>query len=224
VRQVAAESAVALLPPTETSFNWIAFARDVESIYFQRETADTGDISVGPILGGAPRLMVKNAMNFGAGISMDGKKLAFIRHPPPSGSTLNVADIDGTSEREIGEGHGPENFGLRAAPSWSPDGRFVTAASWWRKTQYVTALRFFSARNWTPAEEHHEIAIQQADASPYCTARPLARYWYAEMLVARGKAEDLQRAQSLVAEGVRLFESAGMLWYARKTAPITALS
>jgi len=79
------------------------------------------------------------------------------------------------------------------------------------------------ARNWTRAEEHHQIAIQQADASPYRTARPLARYWYAEMLVTRGRADDLQRAQSLLAEAVRLFESAGIPWYARNTANRIAL-
>jgi tetratricopeptide (TPR) repeat protein len=79
------------------------------------------------------------------------------------------------------------------------------------------------ARNWTRAEEHYRTAIQQADASPYCTARPLARYWYAEMLVARGRADDLQRAHSLLVEAECLFESAGMPWYTRSTADRIAL-
>ena len=82
-------------------------------------------------------------MNFGAGISTDGKKLALIRHPDPIGSTLSIANSDGTNERELGEGHGPEYLGIPAALLCG-----LLTEDWQRRHPFgkkrSSALRFFT--------------------------------------------------------------------------------
>ena len=79
--------------------------------------------------------------------------------------------------------------------------------------------------NWTRAEEHHRIAMQQADSAPYRVSQPGARYWYAEMLLLRGMPGDHERARELLRDALELHESMGMKWHAHKVAErIAALS
>ncbi|MBV8866927.1 MAG: hypothetical protein JO210_16145, partial [Acidobacteriaceae bacterium] len=72
------------------------------------------------------------------------------------------------------------------------------------------------ARDWSRAEEHHRIAIEQADSAPYRVSQPGARYWYAEMLLSRGMRGDQERARELLREALALHESIGMKWHAQK--------
>ncbi len=72
------------------------------------------------------------------------------------------------------------------------------------------------ARDWMRAEEHHHIAIHQADSAPYRVSQPGARYWYAEMLLLRGMQGDHERARELLCEAFALYESLGMKWQVRK--------
>jgi len=149
VRQVAAESAIALLPPADTSYSWVAFSPDGDYIYFQRGQGHSSDISMLPVLGGTPKLVINGAISSGAAISPNGKQLAIIRRPSTVSSTVNIANTDGSGERVIAEGHGPEFFGI-GSPSWSPDGALIAAPSWWLKDQYVTAVRGFPFRGGKP--------------------------------------------------------------------------
>ena len=73
-----------------------------------------------------------------------------------------------------------------------------------------------SGRNWTRAEEHHRIAIHQADSAPYRLAQPIARSWYADMLLSRDMPGDQERARELLSEALDLYDSMGMAWHARK--------
>jgi len=47
-------------------------------------------------------------------------------------------------------------------------------------------------------------------------AQPIARSWYAEMLLARGLPGDRERAQELLTEALHLYELTGMPWHARR--------
>jgi WD40-like Beta Propeller Repeat len=96
LRQIAAESAVQLLPGSQMDYNWVGFSPDGEYIYFQETLGDYDYTYTVPTLGGTPRLVTKNAMNHGVGISPDGKKIAFICHPDTINSSLNVALSDGS--------------------------------------------------------------------------------------------------------------------------------
>lgn len=51
------------------------------------------------------------------------------------------------------------------------------------------------ARNWSRAEEHHQAAIHQADSTALRISQPIARYWYAEMLLARNLPSDSAQAR-----------------------------
>jgi tetratricopeptide (TPR) repeat protein/tRNA A-37 threonylcarbamoyl transferase component Bud32 len=72
------------------------------------------------------------------------------------------------------------------------------------------------AREWTRAEEHHQTAIHQADTMPNRTAQPMARDWYAEMLLARRGSGDRERARVLLGEALSMYESLGMPGFARR--------
>jgi hypothetical protein len=74
------------------------------------------------------------------------------------------------------------------------------------------------ARDWTRAEEHHRIALHQADSAPYRVAQAIGRSWYADMLLARNLPGDRQRARELLQEALRQYESMSMAWHARRAA------
>jgi DNA-binding winged helix-turn-helix (wHTH) protein/tetratricopeptide (TPR) repeat protein len=71
--------------------------------------------------------------------------------------------------------------------------------------------------DWSRAEEHHQTAIRQADTAPYRVAQPIARHWYAEMLLARGATGDKANARALLNEALAMFELLGMPGYRRRT-------
>jgi tetratricopeptide (TPR) repeat protein len=73
------------------------------------------------------------------------------------------------------------------------------------------------AADWVRAEEHHRAALQQADTAPYCVAQPIARYWYARMLLARRAEGDEIHAHTLLREALARFDSLGMPGYSRRT-------
>jgi tetratricopeptide (TPR) repeat protein len=63
-----------------------------------------------------------------------------------------------------------------------------------------------SARNWSRAEEHHRTAVHQADTAPYRIAQPIAREWYAEMLLARGQPGDRTKAETLQRDALTMYD------------------
>ena len=73
------------------------------------------------------------------------------------------------------------------------------------------------ARNWSRAEAHHQTAIDQADTWQHRVCQPIARYWYADMLLARSVADDRTRARGLLSDALSRFESLGMPLYARQS-------
>jgi hypothetical protein len=71
------------------------------------------------------------------------------------------------------------------------------------------------AGSWTRAEEHHRAAITRMEAVPYVTAQPIARYWYADMLAERGRAEDVEAAKAMLEECIAASDRIGLALYAR---------
>jgi len=128
LRQIATQSEVELIPPTDGTYLSLNFSPDGNHIYFVQTREGTiayFDVYAVPALGGKPRLLLRD-VDSGVGLSPDGKKLAFTRGTGPY-SRLLLADADGTGDHVIFEPKG-SNFGWlssRAPPSWSADGRLI---------------------------------------------------------------------------------------------------
>jgi len=71
-------------------------------------------------------------------------------------------------------------------------------------------------RDWSAAEQHHQTSIQQTDTAPYRIAQPIAREWYAKMLLERNSAGDAIRARSLMNEALVMYESIAMPLHANR--------
>ena len=73
------------------------------------------------------------------------------------------------------------------------------------------------AGDWAAAEEHHLTAINQVDTAPYQVAQPMAREWYALMLLDRNAAGDHAKARGLLSEALAMYESMKMPFHANRT-------
>jgi serine/threonine protein kinase/tetratricopeptide (TPR) repeat protein len=71
------------------------------------------------------------------------------------------------------------------------------------------------AGDWMRADDHHRAAIERMDATPYVTAQPIARYWYADMLAERGGANDIGAAKTMLKESIAASDRIGLALYAR---------
>jgi len=95
------------------------------------------------------------------------------------------------------------------------------AAAEWDSNHYAFPVRSAAAiaaacaGDWARAEGHHRASIARMDEVPYVTARPIARYWYADMLIERGGAGDAAAAAALLSESIASSEAIGLTLYAR---------
>ncbi len=71
------------------------------------------------------------------------------------------------------------------------------------------------AGDWDLSEQHHQQAIAAMDASEYVISRPIARLWYADMLLARNQEGDGAKARTLLCEAQTQSEKIGLALYAR---------
>jgi hypothetical protein len=74
-----------------------------------------------------------------------------------------------------------------------------------------------AAGDWAAAEEHHLTAIHQTDTAPYRVSQPLAREWYALMLLDRHAPGDAATARVMLSEALALYESMAMPFHANRT-------
>jgi hypothetical protein len=81
----------------------------------------------------------------------------------------------------------------------------------------VAGIAAACAGDWPAAEQHHLAAISQTDSAPYRHLQPVAREWYAAMLLARNKADEAARARALLSEAMTLYEVMGWQQRARHT-------
>ena len=70
---------------------------------------------------------------------------------------------------------------------------------------------------WAAAEEHHLTAIHQMDTAPYRVAQPMAREWYAVMLLDRNAPGDHAKAPGLLSEALAMYESMEMPFHAKRS-------
>src|ERR1022692_3539940 len=83
--------------------------------------------------------------------------------------------------------------------------------------QTAAGIAAACAGDWSAAEEHHLTAIHQADTAPYRPAQPMAREWYALMLLDRDGPGDAAKARDLLSEALAMYESLEMPFHANRT-------
>jgi tetratricopeptide (TPR) repeat protein len=71
------------------------------------------------------------------------------------------------------------------------------------------------AADWERSEQHHRAAVAAMDSSEYIVSRPIARVWYADMLLARNQEGDRDQARTLLHEALAQSEKMGLALYAR---------
>jgi tetratricopeptide (TPR) repeat protein len=79
-----------------------------------------------------------------------------------------------------------------------------------RFTQTIAGVAAAAARQWQAAEEHFQIATQQAKSFPNLLEQTEIRRFHAMMLLDRGATDDRERAQTLLSEALDSYTQIGM--------------
>jgi tetratricopeptide (TPR) repeat protein len=79
-----------------------------------------------------------------------------------------------------------------------------------RFTQTIAGVAAAAARNWEAAEDHFQIAMQQAEAFPYRLEPADIRRFHAMMLLDRAAPGDRKKAQTLLGEALETYGLIGM--------------
>ncbi|MGE5112640.1 MAG: protein kinase domain-containing protein, partial [Acidobacteriaceae bacterium] len=126
VRQVATGSDVQLLAPDIVNYQALSMSPDGNYVYFSRSDKSTINYNylyMMPVLGGTPRLLLKD-VDTAPAWSPDGKKFAFVRGDPIHSLTyLLTANADGSGETVLAKL--PSIVNRPNPASWSPDGKWI---------------------------------------------------------------------------------------------------
>jgi len=75
--------------------------------------------------------------------------------------------------------------------------------------QTIAGIAAACAGDWEAAERHHRTAIEQTEAAPYRHLSPVAREWYARMLLDQDTPRFGSKATGLLEEAVELYRNTG---------------
>jgi hypothetical protein len=74
----------------------------------------------------------------------------------------------------------------------------------------IAGIAAAAARQWQAAEEHFQIAMQQAESFPYRLEQAEIRRFHAMMLIDRAAPGDREKAQTLLREALESYTRIGM--------------
>ena len=89
-------------------------------------------------------------------------------------------------------------------------------------TQTIAGIAAAAARQWGPAEEHFQIALQQAESFPHILEQAEIRRFHAMMLIDRSGVGDRDKAQTLLNEALQSYERIGMPRHVEMTQTLLA--
>jgi serine/threonine protein kinase len=136
LRNISTNSDTQIVAPTRTQYDSVQFSPDGDHIYYRHiASALVGDLYFATVLGGNPRLAVKDVWS-GVSFSPNGQRISFIQSSNDGEiprQVLVTANLEGGEEKKL------LAFGLPALspispawppdnPAWSPDGKLIVAS------------------------------------------------------------------------------------------------
>jgi len=126
LRHIPTGSNTQVVTPAATRYGGLTFSPDGNYIYFvRREDSEQAIASLydAPMLGGSPRLLIKD-VDSPIAFSPDGQRFAYLhRHGDSAATDLKIARRDGTFERDLF--HQKEVLTDSLTLAWSPDGKTI---------------------------------------------------------------------------------------------------
>ena len=140
VRQIATESVVTAVQPTNLTLQFVTFSPTGDYIYYCQTSTDfsINTLYQVPTLGGTPKKLIED-VDSTVTFSPDGKQFAFMRHrSEPNEDVIFIVNTETLAmEPLISNKETQYNFfGNRLA--WSPDGRTILTAAGKRQSGFVT--------------------------------------------------------------------------------------
>ncbi len=130
IRQVATNSNVQIVAPSEMVIGRETFSPDGNYVYYQSQNKEnpTGALFQVAAFGGTPRKLLTN-IGSPIGFSPDGSQITFVRNDNAATGEdqLMVANADGSGERKLAVRKGDRFFGY-GGPAWSPDGKTIASS------------------------------------------------------------------------------------------------
>lgn len=163
VSQIAAESAMQVVPPSAQDVRSLTFTPDGNYLYFvaRERNSTVGTLYQVPVLGGVPKRVVTD-VDSPVAFAPDGNRLAFVRRNPfEREDVLILLEIGGgAAEQRLVTHRYPQFFYISGGVAWSPDGaRIATGAGSFE-------------------ENHHQLDVVGIEVDTGKVARLSAQKWH----------------------------------------------